>query len=164
MYYSHKRHPRPICNTCAFYIHIWCIVYYIKVERHDFKVFHLNSSSFADKKNWCNTLNALYSYIYIDSPIIFERNIKNKTNHPISSNSHTSATANEAIHSLKRKRGYKTNGNIIWFWQSMKRCIRRPFRKIIPQVQFIFKLVACFPIPISICVIISECLWFYIYK
>ena len=28
---------------------------------------------------------------------------------------------------------YKTNGNIIWFWKSMKRCIRRPFREIIHQ-------------------------------
>ena len=29
--------------------------------------------------------------------------------------------------------GYKTNRNIIKFWQSMKRCTRRPFRKIIPH-------------------------------
>ena len=37
-----------------------------------------------------------------------------KTNHPISSNSHPSATANKAIHSLKiGGGGYKTNGNII---------------------------------------------------
>ena len=32
--------------------------------------------------------------------------IKNKTNHPISSNSHPSATANTAIHSLKGGRGF----------------------------------------------------------
>ena len=38
----------------------------------------------------------------------------NKTNHPISSNSHPSATANKTIHSLKiGGGGYKTNGNII---------------------------------------------------
>ena len=29
--------------------------------------------------------------------------------------------------------GVKTNRNIIYFWQSMKRCTRRPFRKIIPH-------------------------------
>ena len=28
---------------------------------------------------------------------------------------------------------YKTNGNIIWFWQRMKWCTRRPFRKMIPH-------------------------------
>ena len=39
---------------------------------------------------------------------------KNKTNHPISSNNHPSATANKAIHSLKiGGGGYKTNENII---------------------------------------------------
>ena len=38
---------------------------------------------------------------------------KNNTNHPISSNSHPSATANKAIHSLKIGMGYKTNRNII---------------------------------------------------
>ena len=39
---------------------------------------------------------------------------KNKTNHPISSNSHPSATRNKAIHCLKwgGGGGYKTNGNI----------------------------------------------------
>ena len=39
--------------------------------------------------------------------------LKNKTNHPISSNSHPATTANEAIHILKIEGGYKTNGNII---------------------------------------------------
>ena len=34
----------------------------------------------------------------------FQKN-KNKTNHPISSNSHPSATANKAIHRLKKGEG-----------------------------------------------------------
>ena len=44
--------------------------------------------------------------------IIVEK-YKNKTNHPISSNSHPSATANKAMHSLKISGGggcYKTYG------------------------------------------------------
>ena len=39
--------------------------------------------------------------------------------------------ANKVIHCLKG--GYKTNGDIIYFRQSMKRCTWRPFRKIIPH-------------------------------
>ena len=40
--------------------------------------------------------------------------LKNKTNHPISSKSHHLATTNKALHSLKiGGGGYKTNGNII---------------------------------------------------
>ena len=37
---------------------------------------------------------------------------QNKTNNPISSNSHPTVTENIAIHCIKRG-GYKTNGNII---------------------------------------------------
>ena len=49
---------------------------------------------------------------YIGAHVCF--NSLNKTNHPISSNSHHSATANKAIHSLKIEGGggYKTKGNI----------------------------------------------------
>ena len=42
----------------------------------------------------------------------FQKN-KNKTNHPISRNSHPSATANKAIYSLKGAGVYEINGNII---------------------------------------------------
>ena len=47
-------------------------------------------------------------------------NKKNKTNHLVSSNSHPSATANKAMHSLKRGGGggYKTNG-ILTKWEAV---------------------------------------------
>ena len=38
---------------------------------------------------------------------------KNKTNHPISSNSHPSVTVNKAIHSLKIRGGGTKNKNIL---------------------------------------------------
>ena len=57
---------------------------------------------------------------------------KHKTNHPISSNSHPSATANKAIHFLKWG-GEGNNWNILKFWRSMERCTRLTLRKIIPQ-------------------------------
>ena len=59
-------------------------------------------------------------------------NYKNKTNHPMLSNSHLLVTANKAIH-LKGGGGYKTNGNIIKLRQIMKRCTQHTFRKIIPH-------------------------------
>ena len=40
---------------------------------------------------------------------------KNKTNHPISSNSHPSATANKAIHSLKQWVAGSIPGRGIYF-------------------------------------------------
>ena len=56
---------------------------------------------------------------------------KNKTNHPISSNSHPSATSNRTIKCLQCVWDYNSTGNIIQFRQNMKRCNRRTFRKII---------------------------------
>ena len=54
--------------------------------------------------------HACQMYKVIDLSVCRE----NKTNHPISSNSHTSATADKAIHSLKiGGGGEKTNGNVI---------------------------------------------------
>ena len=59
---------------------------------------------------------------------------KNKTNHQISNNSHPSATANKAILSLKIGGGVTNpTGTLYKYWQSMKRCTRRSFRKIIPH-------------------------------
>ena len=68
-------------------------------------------------------------YFHVYSIRIRKASYKNKTNHPISSNSHPSATANIVIHFLKREGGYKANGNIIQFRQSKKQCTRRTFRK-----------------------------------
>ena len=42
--------------------------------------------------------------------IIFVILEQNKTNHPISSNSHPAATANKAIHSLKKEGGFTKQG------------------------------------------------------
>ena len=69
--------------------------------------------------------------VYISTILQPTSKYNNKTNHLVSSNSHPSATANKAIHCLKGWNGgrgggarvYKTNGNIIKFWRSMKRCI-----------------------------------------
>ena len=45
----------------------------------------------------------IYNFLEMTlSPMIYIINDKNKTNHPISSNSHPSATANIAIHCHKR--------------------------------------------------------------
>ena len=53
----------------------------------------------------------IYITIAKSSFTVKKSKVKNRTNHPISSNSHPSATENKAIHSLKRG-GYKTNWNM----------------------------------------------------
>ena len=45
--------------------------------------------------------------------MVMGQKVMNKTNHPISSNSHPKATANIAINCLKMEGAHKTNGNII---------------------------------------------------
>ena len=71
---------------------------------------------------------AYLSTIYIS---VEKVKLENKTNHSTLRNSHPSATANKTKLCLKRRVGWgnKTVGSIIQFWQSMKRCTRRPFRK-----------------------------------
>ena len=82
------------------------------------------STDWASRACWKLYLNDLITYMYSQYECIhcyrYEKDegehilsCKNKTNHPISSNRHTSATANEAIRSLKigGGGGYKTNGS-----------------------------------------------------
>ena len=76
--------------------------------------FHVKNKHFPPSQAYrYQNITLLQRIITMNNENVFQI-CKNKTNHPISSNSHPSATAKSAIFSLKiGGGGYKTNRNVI---------------------------------------------------
>ena len=100
-------HSFPHFSLTCFDILSWNFAY-------DFLLlYYRSSSSVVNLRQFLWELCPSWNLEYWKYTVFCTFSYMNKTNHPISSNSHPSATTKEAIFSLQIGGGYKTNRNII---------------------------------------------------